>query len=177
MMSDSTDASQDRLAEIVDKFATADQSLADLVGRAETLEAAAASYRDAEQAMTANTSRSVAALGETEERFSRHADIAETLASEATETASALRGVLEQLEAVLTQLAGLNPDRLHEDLSTLNTQVVTMDTRVSRLETVGDKITESVNKLQNEVVKRISVAQLIGLLAVVAAVIAAVRAG
>ena len=27
-MSDSTDASQDRLAEIVDKFATADQSLA-----------------------------------------------------------------------------------------------------------------------------------------------------
>jgi chaperonin cofactor prefoldin len=78
---------------------------------------------------------------------------------------------------VLVQLAALNPDRIHEDLSTLNKQVVTMDTRVSRLETVGDKITESVNKLQQEIVKRINVAQLIGFFAVAAAVIAAVRAG
>ena len=176
-MSDSTGSSQDRLEEIINKFTTADQSLADLVGRAEALEAAATSYRDAEQAMTANTSQAVGALAETEERFGRHADMAETLASEAKETASALRGVLEQLEAVLVQLAALNPDRIHEDLSTLNKQVVTMDTRVSRLETVGDKITESVNKLQQEIVKRINVAQLIGFFAVAAAVIAAVRAG
>ena len=175
-MSDSTDAGQDRLAEIIDKFATADQSLADLIGRAETLEAAAASYRDAEQAMTANTSRAVTALGETEERFSRHADIAEALGSETRETASALRGVVEQLEEVLVQLAGLNPDRLHEDLNTLQKQVVTMDTRVNRLETASEKTGEAVAKFQVEIVKRINATQVIGVLAVVAAVIAAIRA-
>ena len=175
-MSDSTDPGEDRLADIISKFGSADQSLQDLIERAESLEQAASSYRDAEQAMAANTGEAVAALDRTEERFSQHAAMAEALATETQETASALRGVIEQLDAVLAQLTRINPDRIHEDLSTLNTQVVTMDSRVSRLEVLGDKITESIGTLQGELVKRIRVAQVVGALAVIAAALAAFRA-
>ena len=189
-MSDTGSSSEDRIQEIIAKFADADRSLSELLNRADNLEGAANSYNRQEENLRLHTQESINTLKQAEIRFNQQADLALTVAETSKEVISNLQIVLENFSEVMQQLASLNPDRLHEDLRTLQTQVTNMDTRVNRLQEATekrilsleklqeeslDKITLRIKKLQDELIKRITITQVVAFLAALAAIIAAVR--
>ena len=189
-MSDTGSSSEDRIQEIIAKFADADRSLSELLNRATNLEEAANSYNRQEENLRLHTQESINTLKQAEIQFTQHADSAATVAETSKEVISNLQNVLENFREVMQQLASLNPDRLHEDLRTLQTQITNMDTRVNRLQEATeksilsleklheeslDKTTLRIQKLQDELIKRITITQVIAFLAVLAAIIAAVR--